>query len=94
MAVLHGAGQAIKIAQRATWAVLGHFQAMEVIDDGLLGEHTLEIINYFCADKYFLESYQAALMAERAGLMRLIVAIKPEEKEFLNGWLNRCYKWQ
>jgi hypothetical protein len=34
-----------------------------------------------------------ALMAEHAGFCRLLAEIRPKDREFLNGWLKRCYRF-
>lgn len=86
MAVLHGLSQAIKILQRAFWAV--NYSANFVKDDGILGDYTLSMIT-----KTNVYDLKIALSAERAGFVRLLAAIRPNEKEFLNGWLTRCYKF-
>jgi lysozyme family protein len=83
--VLHGLSQGIKIAQRALWA---YYEKKDiVVDDGVLGAKTMTLINdgnevvIICC-----------LMAERAGYMRLVAFEKSKDGEFLNGWLNRCYR--
>jgi lysozyme family protein len=84
MAVNHGITQAIKIAQRSTWAAYAHINLIK--DDGVLGSETLSCINSlkeFCLP---------TLMAERAGFMRLIAAKNSKDEEFLHGWLSRCYR--
>jgi lysozyme family protein len=87
MSVLFGLDQAVKIAQRATWAVCMN---MDLKDDGILGNNTLNIIAQMTGIGSMV--YRAAIMAERAGFIRLLVAIKPDNGEFLYGWLKRCYK--
>jgi lysozyme family protein len=87
MAVQHGINQAVKIAQRALWTFYMEREAEGVIDDGILGELTLTALNSAVAE------YSLVLIGERTGFMRLLVAIKPEEKGFLNGWIDRCYRW-
>lgn len=84
-AVLHGIVNGIKIAQRALWAMLRRVNY--VADDGVLGESTLDTIN-----KVDPIIFERILMSERAGFVRAVAAEFPREKEFLNGWLNRCYR--
>lgn len=86
-AVLHGINQAVKLIQRALWSVYRNINYQSIIDDGLLGDGTIGLINATTTRSIFM-----ALMAERAGLMRLIVAERPKDREFLNGWLERCYR--
>lgn len=84
MCVQHGIGQGIKLLQRAIWAV--QKKKGYVVDDGILGENTLNAI---------LQSQSILFMtlpSERAGLVRLICAERSKDKEFLDGWLNRCYR--
>lgn len=83
MCVNHGTAQGIKILQRAIWSL---HQKMAVIpDDGVLGDLTIGGIGSGQALAFILP-------AERAGFMRLLAAIKPSNKEFLHGWLERCYR--
>lgn len=85
MAVNHGKTQAIKITQRALWPYFSGNLAY-IVDDGILGSRTMLEINHQGINlKYTLQS-------ERAGFYRLLVALEPSRKEFLNGWLNRCYR--
>lgn len=84
MAVNHGEHQAIKIAQRAIWA---SYAAINVIkDDGIFGDETLVAIDYL--QGHILP----CLRSERAGFMRLLAVKISKDEEFLNGWLNRCYR--
>lgn len=83
MAVSMGIAPAIKCVQRATWSVV---RKRELSDDGILGEKTLHAINQQCG---FL--IMPALRSERAGYYRLVVSHSSDEKEFINGWLNRAY---
>ena len=85
MAVLHGLSTAFRLVQRALWA--SKMKYMTLLDDGIMGSKTLRAINE--AEPICL---QKILMAERAGYMRLLVNDRPQEKEFLNGWLKRCYQ--
>ena len=85
MAVNHGETQAIKILQRAIWAV--NTEKDFPPDDGILGHITLSFTKY-----YDQEHLGIALAAERAGFMRFLCVINPKNKEFLDGWLNRCYR--
>jgi lysozyme family protein len=91
MAVLHGENQAIKILQRALWAA--RIKKGFITDDGVLGSLTIESVNVFthgCGGLYL--QLESALMAERAGFCRLLCEINPKNREFLDGWLNRCYR--
>ena len=91
MAVLHGEKQAIQILQRALWAA--HQRKNCVMDDGILGEVTILGINSFSFGKNILQAVlMSALMAERAGFMRLLCVENPKNKEFLDGWLERVYR--
>lgn len=88
MAVLHGESQAIKITQRAAWAM--SFSANYLIDDGILGDKTISYLNDLTIEGRY--TFLRLLMAERAGFMRLICVENPRNREFLDGWLNRCYR--
>jgi lysozyme family protein len=84
--VQHGMSQGIKIAQRALWAV--NHQYYFIIDDGILGDKTLELLNEDIANTPTIYS----CMSERAGYMRLLAAINPKNEQFLEGWLKRAYR--
>lgn len=85
MAVDLGISQSIKIVQRSLWAVF--FNQGIVKDDGVLGEQTLIRLNFFEHDEIL-----PVLIANRASFYRLLVEIRPKDREFLNGWLKRCYR--
>lgn len=85
MTVLHGLCQAIKITQRALWAVMESYQ--DCNDDGILGKKTIGLINEV---KYPV--LMAVMMAEHAGYCRLLATIRKKDERFLHGWLERCYK--
>lgn len=83
MAINMGISPAIKCVQRACWSVR---RKRDIVDDGILGENTIKAIN-MCG---FL--LMSALRSERAGFYRLIVQTEVDQKDFLNGWLNRAYE--
>lgn len=83
-AVNAGIAPAVKCVQRATWAVMGKWGLLA--DDGVFGDKTLAAIRQ--SGMFLLP----ALKAERAAYYRAIVVNRPEDKEFLEGWLTRCYK--
>jgi lysozyme family protein len=85
MTVNHGMVQAVKIAQRACCSAQ---KTKDFIpDDGLFGPKTLQAINQA---SFMLIP---ALISERTGFMRLLVAVDPKLNVFLSGWLERCYKF-
>ena len=81
--VLHGIGTGIEITQRAVWSVLG-YQFLK--DDGVMGTKTLAAIQ----QAGYLLMY--AIVVERAAYCRLLCIKDNEQREFLNGWLKRCYR--
>jgi len=83
MAVHMGISPAIKCAQRACWAVMRKRGIIE--DDGILGNDTISMIN--SCGTYLLP----AIRSERAGYHKLICEHNPDQKVFLDGWLNRSY---
>lgn len=83
-AVNMGPATAIKIVQRALWAL--NKQINFVADDGILGAKTLDAIN----NAGFLLC--GPLLAERAGYYRQLAASNPDQKKFIDGWLNRAYR--
>lgn len=83
MAVNMGIHPAIKLVQRACWAVMRKWELLQ--DDGIMGEKTLIAIDK-CG---FM--IMPALRAERANFYRNLAKIEPDEKEYLNGWFNRTY---
>jgi|SRR5882724_1516384 len=90
MSVLHGLAQAIKILQRATWAVWGCIDYLD--DDGILGKQTLQVVNHLAETDQFSDWLRIALIAEHAGYCRMLAEIRPKDRRFLHGWLERCYK--
>ena len=83
--VNHGMSFGIKILQRAMWAVFEKSDA--IYDDGILGTLTINAL-----DTISMSYLRTALVAERAGFVRLIAEIHPQEKDFLDGWLKRAYR--
>lgn len=85
LAVNMGQQQAMKLLQRATWAVYGTPKLLD--DDGALGQATLNLIN-----KINPTLLLVALKAEAAGFYRLLAKLHPAEgRENIDGWLNRAY---
>lgn len=82
-AVNMGINPAVKIAQRAVWAIM---KRRTLTDDGIMGTHTIMAINH-C--NYLLLS---ALRSERGGYYRLIAQADADQQNNLNGWLNRAYE--
>lgn len=81
LSVNMGKGQATKLVQRACKAV-----GKPVDVDGGLGPQTmaaLKAANQLCV--------LAALRSEAAGFYRVLIAKKPVNKKFENGWLKRAY---
>lgn len=83
MAISMGIAPAIKCVQRACWSVM---RRRVLLDDGILGEKTLATIQK--CDLLLMP----AIRSERAGYYRLVVANDSDEKEFIEGWLNRAYE--
>lgn len=81
MVVNMGAGQAIKMVQRACCAA--SFRRNCLKDDGIIGEETLTIVNGL------LERLLPILIAARVEFYRGLA--QKDGLNFLNGWLNRAY---
>lgn len=79
-----GISPGIKCIQRAIWSAAK--QKGIIMDDGILGDKTIELINQFEASILC-----AAMRSERAGEYRIIAEKNLNSKEFLEGWLNRSY---
>lgn len=86
--VLYGISMGIKILQRSCWANICGLRTT-LIDDGKLGDVTLDVVNT-AEIKTVIE---VALRAECAGYCRMLAALNPKNEMFLEGWLNRCYRW-
>lgn len=84
LAVNLGDSEAVKILQRALWS---QYDYKSVADDGMLGNVTVSYVNNANADVLL-----CCIRAEAAGIYRLIIAEKPEQKEFEDGWLKRAYE--
>lgn len=78
-----GSHQSHIILQRALHSV----GFRDVIEDGILGNITLDSVNK-SRPGYLLP----ALRSEIAGFYRLLIANKPSQSKFRNGWLKRAYK--
>jgi lysozyme family protein len=78
-----GPTQAIKLLQRAIWAL--NAQMNYIDDDGILGQKTIAQINRY--GMMLLPVYAA----ERAGFYRLLAATDPTQGGNLGGWLKRAY---
>lgn len=87
MVVNHGEEQATKLLQRSLWATEAE-GALNIKDDGILGELTIKNVNYLDSKSYPLRS---VLRATRAQYYRCL-AKRPGQEQFLEGWLKRCYK--
>lgn len=85
MAVNCGIAQSVKIVQRSLWAL--SFSRRFIVDDGILGDRTLERLNIILPDMVM-----PVLVASRASYYRLLAEIRPKDKENLEGWLNRSYR--
>ncbi len=85
MAVNMGFVQAFKIVQRSIWAL--SFSRKYIVDDGILGDRTLERLNIILPDLVM-----PVLVANRAAFYRLLVEKRPKDRSNLDGWLNRCYR--
>lgn len=84
MAVNHGMGNAARIAQRAC-ASLGAF----VVIDGKWGSQTREAL-YKLAWKSAL-ALSKMLLVKRLNFYDAIIAARPNQKRFRNGWRNRTF---
>lgn len=83
MGINYGLAQGIKLAQRA--ASCGEF-GVPLVEDGILGDHTLHQINTFYRIK-------ASLIGVRLGYIHQLVATNPRNKEFQDGWIRRAYRF-
>lgn len=84
MCINHGISPAIKMVQRACWAVVKDRNTIK--DDGVLGPKTLSAINQ--CGFYLLP----VLRSERASFYRMLAEKDANFNVFLNGWLNRAYR--
>jgi lysozyme family protein len=83
MTVMHGISHAVKLVQRATWAMT--FIQNYLRDDGILGYRTVGVINALG------EELLPILVATRADFCRVLVEQRPKDQVNLEGWLNRVY---
>ncbi|MGC2661764.1 MAG: glycosyl hydrolase 108 family protein [Bryobacteraceae bacterium] len=83
MSVNHGLVEAVKLTQRACCAA--QKKKDYVKDDGIMGGNTIQAINQA---SFMLIP---ALIAQRSGFMRQLVAVNPKLEVFLDGWLTRCF---
>ncbi len=90
MIVNMGSSNATKCIQRALWCynLNSLFQGssrVNIIDDGIFGEKTINAINAIDSQLLF------ALKAERASYYKILALKNPDQRIFLEGWLNRTY---
>lgn len=85
MSVNHGLPQATLITQRACCAAQKSKDYVK--DDALFGKKTLAAVNQA---SFMLIP---AMIAQRTGFMRQLVAVNPKLEVFLDGWLTRAYDW-
>ena len=88
MAVNHGLHMAVKLVQRAIWGYYGKIEYAGLHDDGILGDATLSEL-----EALPVADFLPVLATERAGYMRFLAETTPRGKEFLTGWLKRCYRY-
>jgi lysozyme family protein len=91
MCVNHGTFYGIKILQHAIWTMHQKRDYDGIIDDGILGPKTIAETNYIDTQAS-VGTFNTVLASERCGYMRLLAALEPKNKEFLNGWLDRCMR--
>jgi lysozyme family protein len=80
MMVNMGIAQAVKLLQRACWALTYNLGCVK--DDGVLGEMTISLANAFAPHEMI-----PVLMGIRAEFYRSL-----DKVAFLNGWLRRTYR--
>lgn len=85
MCVNHGIGIGIKMLQRAICATMGSKDY--ILDDGILGPKTINSLSH--ATLYL----PAALIAQRALYFRMLVAQRPANVRFLDGWISRAFRY-
>jgi lysozyme family protein len=85
MAVNHGPSIGIKLLQRAICACMMSREYLP--DDGLLGEKTISAM-----DRGTL-GLPSVLVAQRAQYYRELVHVRPADREFLDGWLVRAFRF-
>lgn len=66
------------------WGIIIPQRALQLTADGIVGPQTLEAVNN--ADQ---ESFYNTIRALKIKFLNQIVANHPEDKKFLQGWLNR-----
>lgn len=83
-AVNHGARRAIKFVQ-SVCNQAGHKPQLSV--DGAMGPNTRRGAEW--ANENMKEVFLEALLEERRNFYRMIVANRPSQQVFFNGWMNR-----
>jgi lysozyme family protein len=84
MVVNHGISQAIRMVQRGLWAVLYDREILRC--DGIIGFKTIGYLNSIAGE------ILPIIIAIRGEFYRSWVMNSPKDTEFLEGWLNRCYR--
>lgn len=84
MCINFGVRQATKLLQRSIWAAC--LDRTLLRDDGICGERTIGWVNRVGTGLI------PVLVANRASFCRLVAEIRPKDRGFLNGWIERCYR--
>lgn len=66
------------------WGIVIPQRILGLYDDGIVGPKTLMAVNYADQEKLFNRIWKA-----RENFLYGIVAAKPSQKRFINGWMNR-----
>ena len=85
MAVNHGVSMGVKLLQRALCACMMSKNYMP--EDGILGDKTVNAMSHGCL------GLPAVMVAQRAQYYRELVHVRPADREFLDDWLVRAFRF-
>jgi lysozyme family protein len=88
MAVNHGPRTAIKMVQRVVNMADVHGEGGPIDVDGIVGPQTRRAVK--TTQEKMGNYFQNAIVEERIGFFKRIVARNPSQEVFLRGWLNRA----
>jgi lysozyme family protein len=86
--VNHGHGRGVGLLQRALRANGSN----EILDDGILGDDTLNAVAGTLGDIELTSGLKSAFIATRAQFMHC-TAMARNNYDILDGWLKRAYRW-
>jgi len=71
------------------WGIIFPQQILDVVTDGIVGEHTINALNRCDQEELFKK-----IVFERIAFVSRIVKNKPSQMRFFKGWVNRIHSFK